>query len=287
MRTYRILSLGAGVQSTTIALMVHKGQLPPIDAAIFADPQEESEATYKHLRWLMNETKGSFQTYTATAGRLGDHLIKGENCRGSKFVSIPAFQSKTVGGENVGIGYRQCTKNYKVDVIDKTIRRVILKLEPRQRIPKDVAVVQIIGLSADELSRVLRVRTTFANSVKWAVPEFPLLNLGMTRIACVKWLQDYGMPHEVPKSACVFCPYKNNAEWTHLKESDQRGWERAVTIDEALRNPTNLIHRISDKLLFIHRSCVPLAQADLRDRDKRVGQSIMSFDTECLGMCGN
>ena len=35
----RILSLGAGVQSSTLALMIARGQLPPIDGAIFADVQ--------------------------------------------------------------------------------------------------------------------------------------------------------------------------------------------------------------------------------------------------------
>ena len=33
----RILSLGAGVQSSTLALMIEKGQIPMVDAAIFAD----------------------------------------------------------------------------------------------------------------------------------------------------------------------------------------------------------------------------------------------------------
>lgn len=287
MRTYRILSLGAGVQSTTIALMVHKGELPPIDAAIFADPQEEGESTYAHLKWLMDETIGSFQTYTATAGRLGDDLRWGKGGNGGRFASIPAFQSETVGGENTGIGRRQCTKEYKTEVVERAIRRVILKLEPRQRIPKDVSVVQIIGLSADEPSRVLRVRTTFSNSVKWAVPEFPLFDLGMDRAACIQWLKDYGVPHEVPRSACVFCPYKSNSEWLRLKESDQRGWERAVDIDRALRTPGNVVNRKMERLMFLHRSCVPLEEADLRDRDRRIGQTIMSFDTECLGMCGN
>jgi hypothetical protein len=40
----RILSLGAGVQSTTLALMVAHGELEPIDCAIFSDTQSEPEA---------------------------------------------------------------------------------------------------------------------------------------------------------------------------------------------------------------------------------------------------
>lgn len=52
MITMRILNLGAGVQSTTIFLMAHEGELPMIDYAIFADTQEEPKAVYDHLAWL-------------------------------------------------------------------------------------------------------------------------------------------------------------------------------------------------------------------------------------------
>ena len=39
MPTLRVLSLGAGVQSTTLALMAARGEFPhePIDAAIFGE----------------------------------------------------------------------------------------------------------------------------------------------------------------------------------------------------------------------------------------------------------
>lgn len=49
----RVLSLGAGVQSTTLFLMSLRGELPPLDAAIFADTQWEPKAVYKHLNWLV------------------------------------------------------------------------------------------------------------------------------------------------------------------------------------------------------------------------------------------
>ena len=38
MKTLRILSLGAGVQSSTLALMIEKGEVPMVDGAIFSDP---------------------------------------------------------------------------------------------------------------------------------------------------------------------------------------------------------------------------------------------------------
>jgi hypothetical protein len=52
-----ILSLGAGVQSTTLALMTARGDLSPgfpqPTAAVFADTGWEPASVYRHLRWLI------------------------------------------------------------------------------------------------------------------------------------------------------------------------------------------------------------------------------------------
>ena len=47
--TIRTLSLGAGVQSTTLLLMALDGTLPAIDCAIFADTGWEPASVYEHL----------------------------------------------------------------------------------------------------------------------------------------------------------------------------------------------------------------------------------------------
>jgi hypothetical protein len=48
-----VISLGAGVQSTTLALMAACGEITPMpDCAIFADTGNEKRATYAHLDWL-------------------------------------------------------------------------------------------------------------------------------------------------------------------------------------------------------------------------------------------
>ena len=36
------------------------------------------------------------------------------------------------------------------------------------------------------------------------------------------------IPHEVPRSACDFCPYRSNAEWRHLQDTDPTGWAKPV-----------------------------------------------------------
>ena len=71
----------------------------------------------------------------------------------------------------------------------------------------------------------------------------------MTRGDCHQWLEAFGVPHEVQKSACVFCPFKSNAEWRRLRDTDAEGWSRAIQIDTALRVPGNVVNRSVDQKL--------------------------------------
>ena len=51
----KILSLGAGVQSSTLALMMEKGLAPKPDYAIFSDTQGEPKQVYEWLKWLTKQ----------------------------------------------------------------------------------------------------------------------------------------------------------------------------------------------------------------------------------------
>jgi hypothetical protein len=174
-------------------------------------------------------------------------------------------------------------------VIEKCIRREILMLKPRQHIPKSVTIIQIIGLSFDEPGRVLRTRTRFEAGNPRFRAEFPLFDGGITRQDCMDWLAKV-VPHEVPRSACVFCPYHDNREWARIKLEDPAGWARAVEVDKSLRIAGNVVNRNMDRAMFVHRQCVPLDQADLTvpDRPKREAHPDLfrTMAHECSGMCG-
>jgi len=48
-----VISLGAGVQSSTMALMAAHGEIHPMpDCAVFADTQVEPQSVYRWLDWL-------------------------------------------------------------------------------------------------------------------------------------------------------------------------------------------------------------------------------------------
>ena len=289
-RNYHILSLGAGVQSTALYLMlsgggmVTDGKPARLDAAIFADTGEEPDAVYAHLKWLQG-LNGSQILVRSKGGRLGEHLKHGVNSTGQRFASIPVY-TMAAGDKREGRTRRQCSREYKSAVVERAIRREILGLKPRQRIPKDAHVMHYFGISLDEAGRARRIAERFRRDIKWATPVFPLIDLGMTRAACRTYLAEH-VPHTVRRSSCVFCPYHSDSEWLRLKEHDTNGWDRAVEIDRALRVPGNIVNRNMDKQLFLHRSCEPLedVQFSVSD-DPREAQLSLGFVAECEGMCG-
>lgn len=282
-----VLNLGAGVQSTALYLMSIDGDepdVPKFDAAIFADTQEEPDEVYRHLDWL--EKQGGPKIVRTTAGRLGDALDQVADANGNTrkdgghYISIPAFTLHPQTGAK-GIIQRQCTGDFKVKPIEKWIRENY-GAGFGKPIPKDTIVHQYMGLSFDEPKRVIRVKQRFlAKPSNWRV-HFPLWEMQYTRGDCQAYLRDR-MPYEVPRSACVFCPFKSDAEWRRLKADDPNGWQRAVYIDAVCRTGTGL-----DAHRYLHKSCVPLDQVDLRPADEKSGQmKFFGFQDECEGYCGN
>lgn len=279
MKEIHVLNLGAGVQSTAIFLLAREPDSKlRFDLAIFADTGEEPASVYSHLNHL--KSLGSPEIWVRSAGKLGDDLIHGRNSTGQRFVSIPAFTVNEDG--KVGMVRRQCTSEYKIEVVNKAIRRELLGLKPRQRIPKDTVIHQYFGISTDEAGRAERAKKRFAG-VKHTVPHWPLIDMGWSRWDCVKYLRGK-LPYATPKSSCVFCPFKTNQSWKHLKQTDPAGWGRAVEIDAALRDKNSAATRGFRQELFVHRSCTPLP---LIDFDALVPNTIDPMTGECQGMCGN
>ena len=273
------MNLGAGVQSTVLYLLARESDAKlRFDVAIFADTGEEPQAVYHHLEHLCG--LGSPELWVRSAGRLGDDLVRGRNSTGQRFVSIPAYTKDETG--KVGIVCRQCTAEYKINVVNKAIRSELLGLKPRQRVPKGTVIYQYFGITTDEAARAERAKKRFA-SVKHTVPVYPLLDMGWSRRDCERWLEGR-LPHRVPKSSCVMCPFRTNQSWLHLKQTDETGWRRAVEVDRALRDPASVCTRGFRQALYVHRSCVPL---DVIEFEKLAPNTLDPMTTgECMGMCG-
>jgi hypothetical protein len=247
-----IISLGAGVQSSTMALMAaHKEITPMPDCAIFADTQAEPKAVYEWLDWL--EKQLPFPVYRVTAGNLADDSSQGINSKGQKFYVVPWYM-------NGSIGRRQCSAEYKV----KPIYRKMREMGATFKNPFTVW----IGISRDEAHRAKPARVKYAENI------FPLLDKDMYRLSCLEWMEKKGYP-KPPRSACSFCPYHSNAEFESIKLNDPEAWDVAVKVDNAIRS--------RGVMQYAHRSLVPLEFADLSAKDK---DQINMFGNECEGMCG-
>lgn len=263
-----IISLGAGVQSTTMALMAAHGEITPMpDCAIFADTQWEPKAVYEHLRWLMSPNVLPFPIHVVTAGNIRSDVIAATNTTKQRFVSVPWFLDKKDG---IGMGQRQCTSEYKILPLARK-QRELLGYQPRQRIPPN-SVSLWIGISMDEAMRMKPARNL------WQTHRWPLIEKGINRRNCLKWLADNGYPM-APKSSCIGCPFHSDTQWRELRDNSPAEWADAVEVDRLIRN-----HPTIKGKQYAHRSCVPLDQADFRT-DAEIGQMDL-FNNECEGMCG-
>ena len=68
----RVLSLGAGVQSSALALMIEKGEIPMVDCAIFADTGAEPEKVYEWLEYIKSQV--SYPVHVVQWRNLKDDL---------------------------------------------------------------------------------------------------------------------------------------------------------------------------------------------------------------------
>lgn len=298
-RIYHVLNLGVGIQSRWLLQLFLDGKIlnrdgapVTLDFSVFSDTQAEPQHVYRSLAEVK---KLPTKLIVASKGSLSEDLMRGENSTKQRFASIPCFTFHKVGpltfseAKKVAIIRRQCTKEYKLDVITKAIRQEI-GLKPRQRFPVDTHIVQYIGISLDEAGRAGRVQNRFRD-VYWAEPKFPLIDLNLTRSDCQANLLANGI--QAGRSACAFCPYHDDEEWQWLKDNDAEAWDLICRVDRALRTPGVIVNRKMHGLLFLHRSCLPIWEVDFQNplnnyrRGVDLGElDLPGFNVECEGMCG-
>lgn len=261
----RVLSLGAGVQSTTLALMAAHGEIETPDCAIFADTQWEPREVYEHLDRL--EKLLPFPVHRVTAGSLRENIRTRRNTTGGRYAAIP-WHIVNPDGSQV-IGRRQCSSEYKLTPIMHEIRRLLGVGRHTHIAPGTVDV--LIGISRDEAHRMKPAAQAYMTNV------YPLVELGMRRYDCLLWLQRHGYP-EPSKSACIGCPFTSNARWRDRRDNQPDEWAAAVLADRELRQGDNRGFR---GIEYMHRSCVPLDEVDLSIDDRQLDL----FGNECLGLC--
>lgn len=255
-RVARILHLGAGRQSSCIAEMSADGVLPPIDFAIFADTKNEPPWVYDQVDYL--STRMPVVVVERSSGGILEDTKNGIG----QFASMP-FYTKDDNG-NVGRLKRQCTSEYKIEVINDYLRDYFIERgygkiakDGSRRISRDVYVESWFGISFDEIER-LKDRAT-----SWQKDVYPLIDRRMSVSDCLQYLETNG--HPIPqKSSCIICAFHDDDYWLDLAENHPEVFAVACEFDDWLRSD-EATKRITVGLksdVYLHRSCVPLREVD-------------------------
>lgn len=256
-----VLSLGAGVQSTAIALLSNDGELPPLDCAVFADTGWELPETYRVVEYLAQECR--FPVVTVSAGSARKDLEEGTD-------HLPLY---TPGG---GMMRRQCTDIYKVRPVEWYIRRELLGLRKGERATLGSVNVWL-GISTDEIRRVKVSRKAWMRNVYPLLP-WPVGNLeeGWFRETCVGYLS-WRVPHlAVPSSSCVGCPYHRDPEWRYIREKHPKLFAELEEMEPGLE----------ERGLFFRRDREPLGTTPAHELESYDGGLFGKAD-ECTGWCGS
>jgi len=279
---YRVISLGAGTQSTVLALLLSQAEsglmelgYPKPDIAVFADTGWEPDYVYRHLEWL--EGQLAFPLIRISSGNLRKNIKRGRTVSGHQFVDVPLFTVDEDGKK--GILRRQCTNHYKINPIYREVRK-LAGGKPRKPFPKSIMVEMWLGISKDEASRMKPSRES------WIQHRWPLIDLGMSRQDCIDWFSSKFPGRNLPRSACVICPYRSDDHWLELKRQEPQSYEEAVRFDRWLRASTkNPVRRLLKGRPYLHASRRPLDSA-LEQKEMQRACDIGKFDNECEGLCG-
>ena len=247
----KILSCGAGMQSTALALMSCENkkhgivypEIPVYDLIVFCDMGWEPDWVYEQVEFIKKACEDCGITFKILETDLyGDYI---EKFGVRRVASIP-FWSVDANGKK-GKMRRQCTIDKKIVAIQKYVRYEILGYKFRQKCKKeDKGRHEMhIGFSKEEEHRV------FESMNPMFVTKFPLVDMGLTRADNYKYiLEEWGI--ETKASACSYCPFHRNYFFQHIKEHCPDCYKAVVNLVNVLeeRQPGSQIR----SKLYISRS---------------------------------
>lgn len=256
----KILSCGAGMQSTALALMscenklilegkfkgfngTYHHQVPIYDVILFCDLGLEPRWVYEQVNFIKEACEwAEIPFYVLESDLHGDYTKLFGNAR---VVSIP-FWSTDENGKK-GKMMRNCTLDYKINVMQKFVRSELLGYKKGERTKEEdlKAHEMHLGFSREEEHRCKE------NPHKMFVNKYPLCDMNLERKHNYAYIKDvWGL--ETKASACCFCPFHRNYFFKYLKENYKEEYDKTVEFDEMLeREQPNT--KIRSKL-YISRS---------------------------------
>jgi len=220
---------GGGVDSTAIAALICKGELPAPDYAWIVDVGYEPHTTWDYVERVLKPNlaeHGVILHVLKTADYTNNELIR------DGFITIPAY--RRAGGAIQKL-HTHCSAGWKARVAEKWLRNQGV-----------TAVEQWIGVSAEETRRVRPSRRA------WVRLVYPLVERDMTRADCIHLIGAMGWP--LPeRTSCYLCPHRSIGDWRRLAARNGEDFQRAVEAERAIQK--------THPDVFLHPSGRPLNAA--------------------------
>lgn len=217
----RILSYGAGVQTTALILMYPKRY----DYVVFADTGDEKKETMQYLEKYMIPF-------------FNKHNIKFITVKNSRWSSLYEYciNKKIIPTRDK----RWCTDRFKQVPIRKFVKS--------KGASKNNVWRQDLGISFDEIHRMNPMY-----DVNFLQSDYPLCDNKITRDDCKRIILENGFPVP-PKSGCFYCPFARNEEFRQLRLKEPERFEMAVTLEKNGKRYPELTLRSKplEKMQFNH-----------------------------------
>lgn len=259
----KVLSCGAGMQSTALALMsaenVKKGvvhpEVPIYDAIVFCDLNCEPPWVYTQADFIaaMCEQYG-IPFYVLNSYIFEDHALRIQH---GKFIKMPLW---TMNNGKKGKLRRTCTIDYKIVAIQQFVKHHLLGYQKRRRLkPEDIGAHEMhIGFSAEEQNRI------FDSHNPLFVNKFPLVEMGLERKDNYRYiLEEWGL--DTKASACYICPFHKNYFFKYLKDHHPYDYEAVTDFDRILSQKSAEGAVKSD--LYLSYSCKRICELTPEDCD--------------------
>ena len=204
----QVLSMGWGVQTVAMLVMVEKGMLPKPDLIIHSDTGAEKPETHEWKERygipLMKKLGIDYYEVMKDSG-----IVEGYKAK----KTIPI------------VGFRSCTYNYKVKPILERLKMIYKK--PSGSGQKKPYWQSWIGISTDEANRKIKRKD---QTPKYQEMIYPFLDLDLSRRDLIDIIVNAGYEPPV-KSGCFMCPYMGLRGFLEVKEKHPELFDIAVEME--------------------------------------------------------
>lgn len=270
----RILSFGGGTQSSHLLDLHFKGEIN-YDYILFSNTGAEPEFIHEQVAWWQkrqqmvgNQTPFIVTEHNSMKRGLEEMLMRYIYTDYQRF-QMPLYFNKVADDGTItkgGLMPRQCTGDFKIIPVQQAARRLIKQtrgLTPRQKMPKDIAILMDIGFSADEINRVGGHVSHQSNYIYLA---YPLIEMDESTASSITYLMERNYPSK--RSRCYFCPFNCSGDrardigmdWQEIIDTEPTSFLKAVFFDDTLRQVQAMGVKNMRSIPYFHFSRRPLRE---------------------------